>query len=133
MPVPVAHQSESIVVRWVEAFNARDLEGMLACLAEDVEFYPLRLGGLRGCYRGHEGVQDWFANVRHSHSGYQIVLSETRDLGGGRVLASGCLRLDGQCEIESFCALDRINEGQIVAAHHYLTDANMIERLGLIP
>jgi hypothetical protein len=38
--VPVAQVPEGIVSRWVKAFNARDLDGMLACLAEDVDFTP---------------------------------------------------------------------------------------------
>jgi hypothetical protein len=66
--VSVAQKSERIVMRCVEAFNARDLEGL-----------------------GEQG------------------------------------------EVESVCAVERISEGLIVAAHHYLTDTDMIERLGLIP
>jgi len=41
--------------------------------------------------------------------------------------------LGEQGEVESVCAVERISEGLIVAAHHYLTDTDMIERLGLIP
>lgn len=119
-------------MRCVEAFNARDLEGMLACLSEDVEFHPLRLGGLCACYRGHDGVREWFADLRRSRYEHRIAVSETRDLGAGRVLASGTLWLGEQGEVESVCAVERISEGLIVAARHYLTDTEMIERLGLI-
>ena len=131
--VPAAQLSETVVVRWVEAFNARDLDGMLSCLAEDVNFHPLRLSGLSACYRGHDGVREWFAKLRRSRHDHQIVVSETRDLGEGRVLASGSLRFGGQAGVGSFCAMERIDDGRIVAAHHYLTDADTIERLGLIP
>jgi hypothetical protein len=85
-------QSETIVVRWVEAFNARDLDGMLACFATDVEFHPLRLSGV-----------------------------------------TGAIRLDREADVGSFCAVNRVDDGVILAAHHYLSDADMIERLGLIP
>jgi len=118
--VPVAQGSEMIVVRWVEAFNARDLDGMLACLAEDVDFYPLRLNGMDGRYRGHDGVREWFANLRRSRHEHQIVVSETRDLGQGRVLASGSLSLGGPADVGSFCAVNRIHGELIIAAHHYL-------------
>ena len=119
-------------MRCVEAFNARDLEGMLACLSKDVEFHPLRLGGLCACYRGHDGVREWFANLTRSRYDHRIAVSETRDLGRGRVLASGSLWLGEQREIETVCAVERINHGLIVATDHYLTDTTMIERLGLI-
>ena len=131
--VAVAQGSEKVVVRWVEAFNAHDLDGMLACLAEDVDFHPLRLRGIDGRYRGHDGVREWFANLRRSRHEHQIVVSETRDLGGGRVLASGSLSLGGPVDVGSFCAVNRIHDGLIVGAHHYLSDANMMERVGLIP
>jgi ketosteroid isomerase-like protein len=129
----VAQRSETMVVRWVEAFNARDLDGMLACLAEHVEFRPLRLSGLRACYRGHDGVREWLTRLRRSRQDHPIVIYETLDVGEGRVLATGCIRPDGDADIGSFCAVNRIDDGLIIAAHHYLRDADMIERLGLIP
>jgi hypothetical protein len=134
VPPAVAERSEAIVVRWVEAFNAQDVEGMLACVAEHVEFRPLRLSGLRGCYRGHEGMREWCARLKRSRQDHAIVISETRDLGEGRVLVSGVLRLDSGAEIGSFCAVNRIDDDDlIVVAHHFLSDPLMIELLGLIP
>ena len=131
--VSVGQKSERIVLRCVEAFNARDLEGILACLAEDVRFHPLRLGGVRGCYRGHDGVREWFASLKRWPYDHQIAVADTRVVGGGQVLLRGSLCLDEQADVGSFCAVHRIRDGLIVAAHQYLSDADMIERLGLIP
>ena len=64
MSLPVAQVPERVVSRWVDAFNARDLDGMLACLAADVDLHPLRLSGLRASYRGHDGVREWFAQLK---------------------------------------------------------------------
>jgi len=36
-------------------------------------------------------------------------------------------------DIGPFCGLHRLAGGLIVAAHHYLTDPDMIEYLGLVP
>ncbi len=36
---------DAIVARWVDAFNDRDLEGMLARCHPEVRFHPLRLAG----------------------------------------------------------------------------------------
>jgi ketosteroid isomerase-like protein len=130
---PAAARSETVVERWVDAFNARDLDGMLACLAVQVEFHPLRLGGLSGCYHGHDGVREWFMNLRRSRQDHPIVLHTTRDVGSGLILATGCLHVHGEADVGSFCAMNRIAAGLITAAHHYLSDVQMIERLGLIP
>jgi ketosteroid isomerase-like protein len=129
----IAPRSEAIVVRWVEAFNARDLDGMLACLANDVEFRPLRLSGVSGCYRGHDGVREWFTRLRRWRQDHPIVIHGTRAVGEAYVLVTGAIRLDGESDIGSFCAVNWIDDGLILAAHHYLSDADMIERLGLIP
>jgi ketosteroid isomerase-like protein len=120
-------------VRWVEAFNAGALHGMLACVAHHVEFHPLRLSGVSGCYRGHDGIREWFTRLRRSDQDHPIVIYETRAVGEALVLATGSIRLDGEAEIGSFCAVNRIDDGVIAAAHHYLSDPDMIERLGLIP
>jgi SnoaL-like domain len=129
---PVAHGSEKLVVRWVEAFNARDLTAMLACLAEEVDFHPLRLAGVLGCYRGHDGVREWLATLEQLGHDHQIVLDDVRDLGDGRVLASGSLNLGGERDVGPFAAVDRVDGGLIVAACHYLSDPDTIERIGLL-
>lgn len=121
-----------LVSSWVDAFNAKDLEGMLALLDSDVRFHPLRLGGLDGSYRGHEGVQRWFAELTRRRYEHVILVSDVHGSGDDKVLAVGALRLAGNLEIAPFCALHRIVDGVIAAAHHYLSDRAMLEQVGLI-
>jgi ketosteroid isomerase-like protein len=118
----IALAPDALVRRWVDAFHARDVEGMLAHLDPEVRFHPLRLSGLDGSYRGHDGVQRWFARLTQLHHDYVIVLSEVCGSGDDKVLAVGELRLARNLEIAPFRALHRIAEGVIVAAHHYLGD-----------
>jgi ketosteroid isomerase-like protein len=123
---------EPLVTRWVDAFNARDIEGMLVCLDPDVRFHPLRLGGLDGSYRGHDDVRRWLARrtlLRHEHV---MVMSDVNRAGDGKVLAAGALSLVGDLEIAPFRALHAIADGMIAAAHHYVTDPDMLECLGLV-
>jgi SnoaL-like domain len=129
---PVVRGPQAPVVRWVEAFNRHDLDGMLACLAKDVDFYPLRMLGIDGLFHGHRGVREWWARLEPLGQEHQIVLAEVRDLGDGRVLASGSLTLGGECDLGPFSAVDRVEGELIVAAHHYLSDTDTIERIGLI-
>ena len=129
----VALSSDVLVRHWVDAFNARDLEGMLARLDPEVRLYPLRLRGLDGSYDGHDGVQRWFARLTQLRHEHVIVLSDVHGAGDDRVLAVGGLTVAGEFEIAPFCALHRIAGGLIAAAHHYLTDPDMLEHLGLIP
>ena len=121
---------QTILTQWVESFNARDLDGMLTSLSVGVEFRPLRLDGLRECYHGHSGVRDWFTQLRSLRHPHRIVLSDVRDLGDGNVFAVGALSVAaGEPEIGPFCALHRLNGRLIIAARHFLTDPDAIERV----
>ena len=128
----IAVAPDALVRCWVDRFHARDVEGMLARLDSEVRFHPLRLSRLAGSYRGHDGVQRWFARLTQLHHDYVIAWSEVYGSGDDRVLAVGELRLAGNPEIASFCALHRIADGVIVAANHYFSDPDMLEHLGLI-
>ncbi|HSO97606.1 MAG TPA: nuclear transport factor 2 family protein [Solirubrobacteraceae bacterium] len=132
-PSTVAELPETIVSRWVEAFNTRDVDGMLACVSGDVDFHPLRLSGLRSSYHGHDGIREWFRGLQSMRPDCQIAVSEVRGVSEGRVLVAGALTLGGEMEVAPVCALHRIDGGLIAAAHQYLSDPDMIERLGLIP
>jgi hypothetical protein len=129
----VAQIPEQVVSGWVDAFNERDLDGMLVRLDPDVSFYPLKLGGLGGSYRGHDGVREWFAQLMGRRSDYRMAFSDVCAMDGGKVFAVGSLSLVGQPEISPFCTVHQIDRGLIVAAYHYLSDPEMIEYLGLIP
>ncbi len=123
---------ERIVSRWVEAFNARDLDAMLAFLDHGVALYPVRLSGIEACYRGHAGVRCWFAQLQRHRYAYTIALFDLQDLGDERVFATGALRLREPQDIVPFCGLHRVRNGVTVSAHHHLSDPEMIERLGLL-
>ena len=55
--------SERVVRRAVEAFNARDLDGILAVADGEIVLRSLLTEAERPLYHGHEGVRDWFSNV----------------------------------------------------------------------
>jgi hypothetical protein len=130
--MPVARLSEAIVMRWVDAFNARDLPGMLRCLDTDVRFHPVRLSGLTGSYRGHDGVSEWFARLRRCHE-HCIVVNDLQSVGEDRVSVLGSLSIGEDPGLARFCGVHRVRDRRIVNAYHYLTDPDMIEHLGLIP
>jgi hypothetical protein len=131
--VPTSHIAERVVLRWFDAFNARDLVGMLMLLHPRVDFYPLKLSGPVGWYRGHDGVREWWVKLQRGQRTYDVELTEVGSVGTGQVFAIGSLRVAGELGEGLFRATHRIDAGLIVATHHCLTDPEMIDRLGLIP
>jgi ketosteroid isomerase-like protein len=55
--------SEEIVRRAVDAFMARDLDGLLAVADADIVLRSLLTEAERPVYHGHDGVRDWFDAV----------------------------------------------------------------------
>lgn len=119
---------ETVVSRWIDHFNLRDLDGMLECMSPQVRFYPLRLSGLERHYRGHDGVRDWFDHLADNGYSHRLALHNLRAEPDGEVVAIGELHLDGNSDPARFWARDQVEDGVIVVAH-YLTDPEIFESI----
>lgn len=113
--------SAALLRRWINAFNMRDLDGMLTLMHADVRLHPLRLNGLERSYRGHDGIRKWFARLRELGLGHRLAVSNVR-ADGDKTIAIGTLRLEPGDDPVRFWILDQIEDGLIVSANHYLTD-----------
>lgn len=118
---------KALVFRWVNAFNARNLEALLSCLHAEVDFHPLKLLGIDRSYRGHEGVRIWFGRLDALHYRHRIELSEVREGGRGQLLAIGSLSVPGHGSVVPFCASHWINEGLIALVRQYPRDPAFVE------
>jgi len=116
------HADEATVRRWFDAFNSRNLEGMLACMDAHVDFRPLKLNGIGGVYHCHAGVSEWFADLIQMEHCHRIELSKVHASSGGEVIAAGTLSAPEPLPSSSFWAVDQLQGGRIVAARHFLSD-----------
>jgi ketosteroid isomerase-like protein len=116
------HADEATVRRWFDAFNSRDLEGMLACMHPHVDFHPLRLPGLSDSYEGHQGVSEWFAGLGEMEHHHRVDLAQISAVGSQRVIAAGTLTGGDRTGGASFWALTRLERDLIVSSRHHLSD-----------
>ena len=76
-------QNLDMVRRMYEAFDARDVDGAVALVTEDMEFLPvtanLTTGGVP--YRGIEGLQRYFDDVARVWDDVRLYPDELRDMG----------------------------------------------------
>lgn len=87
----------AIVRRLYEAFEARDLDGMVALTDPEMEFFPQVTASLVNRtepYRGHDGLRRYFEDAARVWVHLEIIPHEYRDLGDrvlvfGRVYARG--------------------------------------------
>ena len=90
------HATLDLIARGVEAFNAGDIDGMLAPMHPEVEFQPLR-GVLEGTvYRGHEGFRRWLEDNGEDWEEFHLDVIDVSEPGSGWVLVQGRVRARGR-------------------------------------
>ena len=123
--------NERVVSEWVDAFNERDLDGMLARVNPDVLFHPLRVNGTAHSYLGHDGMRRWFAEILHREHPHRIGLESIAGLADGRILAAGTVLVENEAGAP-FSGLYEIDNGVIVCAYHYFTPAETLFQIGIV-
>jgi len=124
--------AEEIVLQWFTAFNARDLDGMLANMHALVDFRPLHLHGLASSYGGHDGVRAWFSDLERLGHRHQIEIAEIRASSDGQLIAVGTLSAADPAGPSSFWGLERFAGDTIAAAYHYVTEPDILRESGLL-
>jgi ketosteroid isomerase-like protein len=81
-----------IVKRGIDAFNRRDVDALDDLTTPDFEWFPALPSAVEGerfsGYRGREGIETYFEDVRSTWEGLRVLGNEFRDLGD-RVLVLG--------------------------------------------
>jgi ketosteroid isomerase-like protein len=119
-----------IAERYVGAYNARDLDAMLALMDENVVSYPTALFGPRPHF-GHAGVRAWWEAMISSADSFDVVVSEVRPIESDRVALLGEVWSRGR-RLSPWTVLVRIRNGLIIESHSYLSDTDRLEKLRLL-
>jgi ketosteroid isomerase-like protein len=81
--------------RGVDAINRGDAAAASEAVHEDAVFEPLR-AATEGAYVGREGMRRFLADTAEAFDVFRVSHPEVRDLGGGRLLAIGSIRMRGR-------------------------------------
>jgi ketosteroid isomerase-like protein len=120
--------------RALAAYNRGTVEPMVEVSHPEIEWYPLSAeveGGV--CFRGHEGLRQWFANLHATFEEFEASVDDVRDLGDV-VLALGGVHLrfrtGGILNTEAGY-LSRFQDALAVWARMYPSHAEALEAAGL--
>jgi uncharacterized protein len=91
----VSETNVETIRKGLEAFNRRDVAGIMEICHPDAEFVPLRAVLEGGAYRGEEGLHSFFADVMEEWSELRIEPQEFRE-AGDRVLLLGRFQARGR-------------------------------------
>jgi ketosteroid isomerase-like protein len=90
-----------LFLRGNDAINRLDAEGVLALVSEDTVFEPLR-SQTEGAFIGAEGMRRFLADTAETFDLFKATYPDIRDLGDGRLLAIGRIRIRGrESQVES--------------------------------
>jgi ketosteroid isomerase-like protein len=126
---------DDLVHRAFDAFNRRDLDGLLAMLAPDVRVHSLMTEAEREDYHGHEGVREWHAAVFEIFPDWRPLAREIRELGDGAVIVvfdvTATAAGSGARIEQSYWQAARVRDGLIEFFGFYRSEEDAREALGL--
>jgi limonene-1,2-epoxide hydrolase len=111
---------EHAVRRFVDAFNAEDLDAFVAALAEDVE-----IQGSRGLVRGREEARAWATRRPTGELRQRLILDGVRSDGHPAValLRRQWAWLDGKvAEERRFAVLVTLDDTGLISGYHPFAD-----------
>jgi hypothetical protein len=122
-------EAERLGRAYVEAYNTRDLDAMLAVLDPAVVAHPSPLFERRPANLGHEGVRAWWQTMVDSGRWYQVVISHIRQAADGQWAIVGEIQQGGEVE-SPWLLVFRIKAGLITESRSYLSDEQIVADLG---
>jgi ketosteroid isomerase-like protein len=81
MAMPSSEQRENLARRGMQAFNAGDVERMVATLSQDVEVYASPEMANAGLYRGHDGFISWVTSWTDAWEEISAEVTDTIPVG----------------------------------------------------
>lgn len=122
----------ALAVAFVEAFNDRDADALVALAHPRIVFRPTTLVGQRRTYHGHEGLRRWVAEIDATGANFQAHIREIRPLRPNGFLVLSKLRVGDELITDS-AMIASVQQDKIIEAHAYLSDEQMLVHLGLVP
>jgi ketosteroid isomerase-like protein len=118
----------------MDAMNRLDAETLLELVDEQSVFEPLR-SATEGAFIGGEGMRRFLADTAETFDLFKANYTDVRDLGDGRLLAMGSLRMRGRSSgVESdipTAAIVEFRDGVLVRYKDYGNARLALEAAGL--
>jgi ketosteroid isomerase-like protein len=133
----VSQENVETFKRAIDAYNRRDVEGLLETLDPEVEWYSalmVPMGGKATVFRGYEGIRELFRDLDEVLDEWHAEYPQIRDLGD-QIVAIGWVRTRGResgAETESpIGTVSDVKDGKAFRIRTYLDPKEALEAAGL--
>ena len=131
----MSRENVEVVRRWIEAYNRRDIDGLIDLTAPDMEFRSIfatiESGGV---FRGYPGVFEYFKAIDDAYERFELILHELIDAGAAVVfIADAAWRGRGSGAVGTtpiFPAL-WLRAGKVFRAETFTERTEALEAVGL--
>jgi hypothetical protein len=124
--------AEELGRRFIDGFNRRDADALVALCHPRLEFIPTILVGQRAVYHGHDGLRRWVEDLRESGAAHQVRVRRVRVLAPDRFAVLTEVLLDGEL-LSPSAMVAGVEDGLIVHVKAYLSDEHTLVRVGVLP
>ena len=85
---PMSRPNVEVVRRWIDAYNRRDIDGLLELSDAEIEFRSILAPMMQGepVFRGPEGIHAYFESLDEAYDHVELVPSELIDAGAAVVV-----------------------------------------------
>jgi ketosteroid isomerase-like protein len=90
----MSQQNVEIVRRWVDAYNRRDIDGLIEISDPDIELQS-RFVALESAFRGYDRIRAYFKGLEDAYAHFAVIPTEFIDAGAA-VLAVACAEWRGK-------------------------------------
>jgi ketosteroid isomerase-like protein len=120
---------------FTDAFNARDVEALIACCDPSVEFHSTFAAVGPAVYHGHDELRRWYRDLEDAWGDIRSELEALFDLGDSTVLVFTVLhgrgKQSGAEVMLPVAAVTKLRDGLIVYYKAYIHREDALEDLGV--
>lgn len=117
---------------FVAGINSRDPAALARIFSPDAVFRPRVLSMSKASYRGHEGLEDFFTDLRARDRGQQVRTREIRLISPAEFVILANVVVGGE-HVSPAAIIIQLDRGQIVKANGFLSDEDTMISVGLLP
>ncbi|HEX7291960.1 MAG TPA: nuclear transport factor 2 family protein [Conexibacter sp.] len=124
--------AEELGRRFIDGFNRRDADALVALCHPELEFVPTMLVGQRSVYHGHAGLRRWVEDLIASGAAHKVRVRGVRVLDGESFAVLTEVVLDDEV-VSPSAMIARTRDGLIAHVKAYLSDERTLVRVGVLP